>query len=372
MADGQRSAKEREKLAPESSLGQSKKSHLGTDLIDSPSKFEKLMKPKLWGTSRKRVGAGDVVTVGESEFLLVRQVGGESGEVSGKSETWFAKTVGNVETSVFLKKFNTPKYPTIDEINNTTEGQKAKKNCEEFAKHHQLIMMKLGADQAGTGALVKPIVFGRPSDSLTFVKVYPWVVEGMILDQNQVIKWSVNEKVIFIRTLCLAIWELHSRGIVHGDIKRENVIVVMMPIGPVARLIDFDDSYLSSDPPISFENLFVGTTEFTPEWKNLEDPTHSPKNMSMTLGLHTDIFQLSVMLNKVFSENDIDWIMPSDSNQVDSDAASKALMGAQPRCSDLGTTNSRFKQQLEMSLYCDPKRRPSIASILSTLGVTIK
>lgn len=364
MAEPQKSAKDGLRLAPMSPPDRKENRPRSRVLTDIPSKF--------LGAVRKPRGAGDVVSVCGSEFRLIRQVGGQDGEVRGKNETWKAKTVGVEERNVFLKKFNSPRYPTDNEINDTTEGPRAKKNFDEFEEHHRSIMNILGNDRAGTGALVKPIVCGRPSDSLTFVKVYPWVSKGNVLDQNRVRYWKETERIIFIRTLCLAIWELHSRGIVHGDIKAENVVVVEMPIGPVARLIDFDDSYLASNPPRTYEKLFVGTTVSTPEWAILLDPTRARKGMSMALGLHTDIFQLSVMLNLVFSESGIKRKMPSESSPPISDVAKEVLDGVPLTCSELNTNNLYLSQQLELSLNLNPKRRPSIASILSTLGVSIK
>lgn len=328
-------------------------------------------KRRVRGLNLESDGVTDIVTLLNDEFRLERRVGNAEGEGGGKSESWIAERINSPGEKVFLKKFNSPKHPTLEEIRDTEFGRNSKRRCERFAQHHEQMRSKLATEIAGSGALVKPIAFGLPNRSLSYVKIYPWVSDGKILDRNSVQSWSVNQRRTFIKTLCLAIWELHRQGLVHGDLKRENILVVNAPIGPVARLIDFDEAYLASDPPTSFEDLDVGTTIFTPEWLVLEDPSLQPANVSMKLGLHTDIFQLSLLLHEIFSDKSLSWSNFADSSQNILDHADASLKGGQPQCSDLGTNNLRLKQQLELSLNRIPSRRPSISSILSSLGVSL-
>ncbi len=331
----------------------------------------KKRKPEFLLKNAKREAISDVVTLGEVEFRLERRVGGSAGEAVGKSETWQASIVGSTSEKVFLKRFISPKYPTPEEIRDTAYGRENKRDCEKFEERHNILKTRLNGNSAGSGSLVKPIAFGRQENSFSYIKIYPWVNGGEILSREIARNWSIDQRITFIRTLCLAIWELHSRGIVHGDLKSDNVLVIHLPIGPVARLIDFDEAFLVEDPPVDGD-FFVGTTVLTPEWYVLEDPSRCLLNVSMKLGLHTDIFQLSLLLHGIFAEEKINWVfLDLDIHETVEDDADASLRGGRPNVSDLGVNNPRLKQQLELSLDRIPSSRPTIKSILSSLGVTV-
>ena len=195
------------------------------DKIEHPRRFfdrvlDKVEKgrPKFEGMIPKLDGISDVVKLGDENYRLEKRVGGSVGEAVGKSETWMASVVGLSSEKVFLKRFISPKYPTIEEIRDTDTGRKMQRTCEKFAERHNILKTRLRGNSAGSGSLVKPIAFGRQENSFSYVKVYPWVSGGEILSRETARNWSVNQRITFIKTFCLAIWELHSRGIVHGDL----------------------------------------------------------------------------------------------------------------------------------------------------------
>lgn len=84
------------------------------------------------------------------------------------------------------------------------------------------------------------------------------------------------------RQLCSALWVLHSRGIVHRDVKPDNVIIR----GKAAVLIDFDASRIYK-AAIQEDTQILGTTGFAaPEQYGL----------SQSDG-RADIYALGVLLN---------------------------------------------------------------------------
>ena len=93
---------------------------------------------------------------------------------------------------------------------------------------------------------------------------------------------SVAEAKQISRQLCQALWVLHSMGVVHRDVKPDNVIIR----GNEAVLIDFDASRVYKNE-IQEDTQILGTTGFAaPEQYGL----------SQSDG-RTDIYALGVLLN---------------------------------------------------------------------------
>lgn len=316
----------------------------------------------------RRRGVGDVYCLNDVEYRLDKKVGSGSGEAKGKSEAWRATQLGPNQRDVFLKVFQSPKQPNEDERNDPEVGPELLRRCERFETRHREVMRRLARQRSGTGALVEPIDFGRPVESLSYIKVYPWVSDAVTVTRKGVSDWSRDERLIFLRTLMLAVWELHELGIAHGDIKQENILISRMPIGAVARLIDFDEAFLSDAPPLSLEEVEVGTTLMTPEWRVLENPSRSLGLTGLTLGTRTDLFQMALVLERVFGTGGVTWTARQHDDL--SDDADYSLAGATPNCSDLGLSLPRVSQTLQECLHRQSTRRPSIELILSTLGVS--
>jgi len=318
----------------------------------------------------RRRGVCDVYRLNDVEYRLDKKVGSGKGEAKGKSEAWRATQLGPNQRDVFLKIFQSPKYPSDEERSQSENASNLLKRCNQFEARHRQVGQRLSRDRTGSGALVKPLSFGLPADSLSYVKVYPWVHDAQIVTRDEVSEWSQGQRLIFLRTLMLAVWELHSMGIVHGDIKPENILIADMPVGKVARLIDFDEAFLADSPPTSLDDADFGTTLMTPEWKVLEDPDHWRSLRPLNLGTRSDLFQLAIVLETVFGSGTPTWQI-LDGGDL-SDHADFALAGASAICCDLGLSLPRVKQLLESCLDRQPLRRPSVELILSTFGVTVQ
>ena len=99
-------------------------------------------KRRVRGLNLESDGVTDIVTLLNDEFRLERRVGNAEGEGGGKSESWIAERINSPGEKVFLKKFNSPKHPTLEEIRDTEFGRNSKRRCERFAQHHEQMRSK--------------------------------------------------------------------------------------------------------------------------------------------------------------------------------------------------------------------------------------
>jgi len=315
----------------------------------------------------------------------------EVGAAAAKSEVWKALDLEDDARPVLLKVFSSPKFPTDDERNDPDVGPRLVRRCTRFEQRHTAIGERLnprfnrspkGGEarriQGGDpiGVLVRPIAFGRPDRQYSYVKVYPWVEGASSLSRGLAATWTAAERVVVIRSLLLGLWELHRVGVVHGDIKPENVLIIRQPIGPVARLIDCDDGYLANEPPANPDGDGIGTTILTPEWKVVEGEIEpwgeDPGVPRPGLGFHTDMFQLAVMLNEVFADDpESVW----DGVGARGDDATMVAEGFVPRFTDLslgrefGVAGEHLAFELSRCMRRNGEPRPSVRALLATVGV---
>lgn len=133
--------------------------------------------------------------------------------------------------------------------------------------------------------------------------------------------------------------ELHNCQIVHADIKLENIHLVEVPSGLVARLIDFDDSYRVESPPPA--SVLGGTEDFySPEVLVHKRFAESP--IALSLGMHSDLFSLSLALHEAFSPRGIKPRWSGD----EADAGFHALAG------DKVNYESSAREKVSLSTDC--------------------
>lgn len=153
--------------------------------------------------------------------------------------TWYKATFNGKQ--YFLKKFQQPKFPK-DGINPEIYQAK-KKECDEWIAAKRKLVAALNELGDGTGNIISPRDVFR--ENLCFYQATYWIdVQTDSLDQIR--RYALENKIMLLKTYSAALKKVHSKEIIHGDLKPENVLIAKSASGkPVAKLIDFDDSYFS-------------------------------------------------------------------------------------------------------------------------------
>lgn len=111
-----------------------------------------------------------------------------------------------------------------------------------------------------------------------------------------------KDKIITIaRSVCHSLGILHNLNIVHGDLKPDNILIKETSRDNYSgKLIDFDDSYFSEEPPKDRECI-VGTPEYySPELADyITDEDDEIEGNTLTIA--SDVFTLGIIFTEYFT-----------------------------------------------------------------------
>ena len=161
---------------------------------------------------------------------------------SGFSQWGFCQKDG---TEYFIKEFLSPVYPD-DKVNISPAIKNRKcKECNDWFNQKQKIYNKIC--EAANGNIIAPFRFFKHNSHFYIVtdKVPP-----CSLKFGSVKNLPYQQKHILLKVLAASFSSLASKGIVHADVKPENILFKStLPYQYTAKIIDFDGSYLESDAP---------------------------------------------------------------------------------------------------------------------------
>ena len=200
-----------------------------------------------------------------------------------------------------------------------------------------------------------------------FYQVFEWIEGGMSLrealkhmatDPNA---FEPRQKVIFARVLMAALNSLHSAGIVHADLKPENLYLQTDPTARAKfrlRVIDLDYSILTSIcPPWEGTDGYVGTPQYM-------SPEHLKKGVRPSPA--SDVFTAGLILGELLAGKHPAADFPEEYED-------RALGGRLATISIStpidGVGDTRLLEQvLNKMLLPDPALRPNAEQVLMALN----
>lgn len=252
----------------------------------------------------------------------------------------------------FIKQFLKPTYVEPGEGITESLLRVSHERCAAFRKEKEMLYSRIRA--ADTGNVVGVTDFFLHGSH--FYAVSPWVPAADI-KAEQVASLPESERLLLLRILCHCVKSIHGHGVVHADLKPDNIIIKQTATGGLTmKLIDFEASFPEEFPPdgehIVFDAVFVA-----PE--TLISLAGEPFPLSTKL----DIFALGLLFHLYYTG-----ALP----QIPSDcqyAAEVALKGREIQLSS--TLPEGLKTLIERMLNVDPDERPDSAEVFEYLRLKI-
>ena len=205
----------------------------------------------------------------------------------GLSKWTFA---AKADTHYFMKEFLDPTYPVEGAPGSAKTKATKRQRCERFEAHHRSLMKALQGKGGTGGNLVVTRDFFR-----WHTKYYKVTdkVDIASLSIEEISALPLERRLLLLLTVVHSLRILHQVGIVHGDLKPTNVLTKQTLMREyTTKLIDFDNSYFSGNPPPPDET--VGDMGYyAPETAlYIQDDTHIPPTPLTT---KADIFSLGLI-----------------------------------------------------------------------------
>ncbi len=222
---------------------------------------------------------GDVI----GKYTVTRNFDSANG---GQCQWGFAEHNGE---DLFIKKFLNPVYPGENSSGSEKGKQKRRDKCHEFEKKQSAIIKALSACGDG-GLVVRTIDFFKHGDDngKHYFKVSQKVDTSSLSERVHTLE--LKKKLFVMLTAAGALNILHRNGIIHLDLKPDNILIQEYESQLIAKIIDFDSSILDGES-IEAEMLVGDPVYYSPEFARhiaTHGETPSPTQKS-------DIFSLALV-----------------------------------------------------------------------------
>ncbi len=268
---------------------------------------------------------------------------------SSSSVFWQAKKDNEL---FFLKRFNDPSRPS-DRV--SAEIAKLKNDkCEHFSNERKTIndaIMKLGGGN-----------FVAPTDFFLYERRYYQVTPWRDIKKKtlaEIVSLSEKEKLLILKTAANSLKLLHNIGIIHCDIKPDNLPVTVTESKKfTCSLIDFDSSHFENDIPAP-DDVWVTDPYMSPELASYK----MRKNYygDKKFDVKNDVFAAAIVFHCYWSGEDFIYDPPSKGPYL----YNAVLEGKSIAVSD--KIPDAIKHILLRMIDKNPENRPSMGEVLEYL-----
>ena len=270
-----------------------------------------------------------------------------STENAGTSEWCIARRNNR---QYFVKKFHSPVYPSKS-IGLPEKMYNAGVAEFKVALASRRYLYQQLRETCQSGICVVPIEVINYQFHICTIADY---VVGNI-SPEQICKLSEWQRLILMRTLTLALMEVHNAGVVHSDMKPENVLISQDEKGNCRlRLIDFDGGFFESNPPADPEEVVGDPAFFAPEAYMLSI------DEDIRLDHRIDIFSLGIILHYFWSGS-----FPA----ISSGQTIAECLLSDGRVTFDEAIPPAIQQLIRKMISVKPEDRPALKSVYDLLGI---
>jgi len=195
----------------------------------------------------------------------------------------------------FLKKYQTPVAPIDNGALDRKTFEHNKEMFEKFVATRKGVNAQIRLIAGSGGNIVIPC--DEFIDGNQYVEAAE-LVDGVVPEDEMeavLSTLSIDVKQLLMQTAAGALYSVHSKKIIHSDLKIKNVLLVKNAVGNyVAKLIDFDSSYFVYDKP----EEIVGTIDYySPELGeySCEEEPEAMEACAAKITEKSDIFSLGLI-----------------------------------------------------------------------------
>lgn len=189
----------------------------------------------------------------------------------------------------FLKKYDICKKPKLEMSVSQDFYEKKNREFTDFVENRKAIIDTL-KDMSGSGG---NIILPSESfiDDVSYVEVSKYIDD--LIEDEAILNLSKNEKNFLMLTIAAAIYNIHKKKIVHGDLKRTNILASRNDSGKTtAKIIDFDSSFFENN--IRPDELSGDQAYMSPELAQCFISDMDDRALEL-MSNKTDIFSLGIV-----------------------------------------------------------------------------
>ncbi len=205
---------------------------------------------------------------------------------SGFSKWGFAQKGSD---QFFIKEFIDPVWPVFEEMLDPDLVERKKNICLEYEERSKLLYKSI--NECSDGNLVYIEDFFRYGSHYYLVMEKVDVVRKVEVQHSEL---KDKERIckVLVHSLCC----LHKKGIVHADIKMDNILFRRLPSGTLTgKVIDFDNCFWEAQPPKPDEEIHGDLVYMAPETFMMMQ-TETGK-----IGRAVDVFALGLVIHEIFT-----------------------------------------------------------------------
>ena len=267
---------------------------------------------------------------------------------SGFSKWGFATKNGK---EYFIKELINPVYPIDKSIMSEELFQQRRAYCSQYETKFKRFFEQI--NKVSHGNLVRINEFFRCDSRYYLISEK---VEGKSPSMEYIASLDDEKKLLLLKTVARCFYDLHSAGIVHFDVKPNNILVKTTKSGNyVAKLIDFDSGFFKGEV-LDNKELGGDLTYLAPEtFLGIYGEDVHPDEKA-------DIFGLGLVFHQYYCG-----ILPYY-DETEYEYPYEAALDGGLLKPDMDMMPKDVGNLIASMLDADPKKRPSAEEIIKTLN----